>query len=566
MDIDGIKKLKTRYIDEVYSRTRAEQETDDSYINDTFDVPEISEPLRLLRSGIGRKVVDAPAEQIVTSNPQAHINVLKGNKETGERISKLINQEWIPVLKQQNPNPFKESVKNKQGRGESYIKVVHNESWVTKDKVGYGLPVHFLILDPMVIYGDPEEDSYGRPKRVIVSYPRQLSDVLVIYPGWTNPKNKNGEGDQKFVEWFEYWDEKDRYFEADGEPVLSGEIQSHLYGNTPFIRKYSGFGRRSRDGEMSSLIVSDIRFGRDLIREECAIRSDIASSMHLFAHPRIDLFTPAGIEVDRAQLEQEYDMGAGAFNVLPAGIPPDHFKEGLRILPTREAFEHLQSIRSEINQRYPFIMAGFPMGSSGRQQDMSSTQAMRRYDTVIENTEIEWETAFEMALQICKKIPTLWRAIGLREEDKKVEFKCIVRLKEKDPIEADRLSTLGERLWNTGNGSIDLMTNLVEYQGRTEDKAKEIIANILVDRLTLYNPDVAEVMGMVFAEESGMEKWIEMAKQRRMMMEEQQGMQKPQTKTAQQRTQGEVNTQLGREQAPEAGRGARTPPQGYVRG
>ena len=68
---------------------------------------------------------------------------------------------------------------------------------------------------------------------------------------------------------------------------------------------------------------------------------------------------------------------------------------------------------------------------------------------------------------------------------------------------------------------------------------------------------------MVFAEESGMQKWLEEAK-RRNMEREQEG----QTATAQQRAQGEVRTSLGREQTDMslASKGARNPPSRYTRG
>jgi len=356
--IDEIRQLKTKLIDQIYARTRAEQAIDDTYINDTFDVPEISNPKKLYRLGTGREMVDKPAEQIVTSNPQAIAGILKGKTESAERISRLINDEWIPVLKRQNPNPFKETVKNKLGRGESYIKIVHNADFI---RSGRGLPVHFLILEPMVVYGSPEEDLHGRPERVIVYFKRQLADVLTIYNGergqlkWGNPKNRRGTAEDNYVEWVEYWDNKHYYFEADGEPVLKGSIQEHKYGVTPFVRKHSGFGRRSPDGDLVSLIVSDIRFSRDLLRLECAIQSDIATSLHLFSHPRVDLFVPEGVEVDGGQLEQDYDMGPGAFNALPEGIPPTHLKEGIRLLPTQEAFQHSVDIRNRLVQRNPFI-------------------------------------------------------------------------------------------------------------------------------------------------------------------------------------------------------------------
>ena len=137
-------------------------------------------------------------------------------------------------------------------------------------------------------------------------------------------------------------------------------------------------------------------------------------------------------------------------------------------------------------------------------------------------------------------------------------------LKAHDPVEADRLSTLGDRLWNGGNGSIDLRTNLIQYQGYTEDKAEDIIANILVDRLTLYNPDVAAIMGMEFAEQAGLERYLAKLQQRQQEAPPTpKGIMPPASPTEELRRKGEVKTQMGMEMAPESTRGARRPPEGY---
>jgi len=208
-------------------------------------------------------------------------------------------------------------------------------------------------------------------------------------------------------------------------------------------------------------------------------------------------------------------------------------------------------------------MAGFPAGSSGRQQDLSSLAAMKRYDTVIENTEHEWAKAFELAWRMMRDVPGL-RPDGIGKRDLEAEIQVEVKLRAQDPIESDRVATLGSRLFQ--QGEIDIRTNLIKYQGYSEIEAEDIIANILVDKLTLYNPDVATVMGMVFAEESGMEKWLQMAQERRMMMEGQQkGLAEMPSPTEQQRGAGEVQTQLGREQAPQAMVGARASPERWTR-
>ena len=557
--IEEIRSLKEFYI-ELYSKVRAEQKTDQEYRDDTFAVPEVTEPHKLLRSGIGARIVDAPAEQIITSNPQAFVTT--GNKDAAERLSKEANR-WFDVLRRQNPNPIKEFVKNLLGRGESYIQVIHNEKWVTGNKIRRGLPVHFLIPDPMVVYGSPEEDENGVPYKIIVFYERQVMDLIPHYPLWGNPLGKGTEKDKdKMVSWLEGWFPDERYFEADSEAVL--EDGENIYGFVPFVRKYSGFGRRSPEGKLEDLIISDIRLSRDLIRDECATRSDLASIIHLFAHRPVTIIVPSGTEINAEEISKSLDLGAYSVNVLQL---PEHseFKDWQVMMPEPQMFEHLRNIKAEINQRNPFTMAGYPFGSSGRQQDMASLAAMKRYDTVVENTENAFATAIEMAFKICKAVPTL-KPDGVNKGDLEREFSVEVKLKASDPIEEDRKATLGSRLWNGGNGEIDLRTNLIQYQGFDENEAEDIIASILADKVTLYNPDVAEVMGMVFAEESGMGKWIEEAKQRRMMrMEQEKALQKSPTPSGNQRMQGEVQSPMGREMLDMAlsQKGSRNPPQRY---
>ena len=107
---DKIYEYKKRYIEKdggIYAKTRTQQEIDKTYIDDTFEPP-IRHPHKVLRLGLGEEIVSAPAEQIVTSNPQAFVEA--GNKDAALRISTVING-WIDVLRRQNPIPFKESVK-----------------------------------------------------------------------------------------------------------------------------------------------------------------------------------------------------------------------------------------------------------------------------------------------------------------------------------------------------------------------------------------------------------------------------------------------------------------------
>jgi len=560
--VEQISELKTYFVDTLYNKVKREQEIDQQYYDDAFEVPEIKSPHHVYRSGLGVRIIDAPAEQIVTSNPQVFADILKGNTESGLKLSKTANN-WVDVLRRQNPNPFKESVKNILLRGVNYIKVVHNESWVTGKMEKYGIPVKFILIDPMVIFASPEEDDNGIPDKVILWYKRQLSNVQFLYPDWSNPKNRRGKDSS--VEWLEYYDKNVRYIEGDEEAITKDGIQENIYGFVPFVRKYSGFGRRSPDGEMANLIVSDIRRSRDLLREECAERSNIASILFLFAQKPLLITSPGAI--DEGNIRENLSAGSYDINVIqnmPEGTKISSEEFGIE-QPKPEMYKHHADVVAELNQRHPFIMAGFPFGSSGRQQDMTQSTAMRRYDTVVENTETAWASAFEMAFRICKAVPKLLPD-GLSKKDLDSTYKCEVKLKAKDPIEEDRRITLGDRLWNTGRGSIDLETFHVEFQGRTREESKEIMGKMLADQVTFFDPLWAQVVGMEAAKEAGMEQSLEEATQMRQIMEAQEkGLRKiPATTT--ERVQGEVETPEGREAGIVGNRGARTPPERYNRG
>lgn len=561
-----IDEYRTRYLETggIYVNTREQQRKDKEYIDDTF-LPPVRHPHKVLRLGLGEEIVSAPAEQIVTSNPQAFIEA--GNKEAAIRISKVING-WIDVLRRQNPQPFKESVKNKLARGENYIKCTHNEAWVTNpignDKKGLpifdrrGLPVLFPMLDPMVVYGSPEEDENGCPLRVIAFYPRQPIDVIIKYPKWSDPKKSTDPKGRK-VEWFEFWDKDTMHFEADGEVVVR---LSNPYGIVPWVRRFSGLGRRSPDGELANLIVSDIRNSRGLIEEICVMRSDIASVMHLSAHkPKTITSTQ---EINKKALEENLRFESYDLNVLD-NLPADFKIENVEIeQPSNEAFMHTANIMADLTRRHPYIMAGFPMGSSGRQDTMADAAAMRRYDTIVENTETEWATAFEQAFKVMKATPTLLPE-GLRKSDLDVDFRCTVKLKAKDPIEEDRLITLGDRLRRLPNPAIDLGTFHTEFLGYTQGKSKEVMAKMLADMVTINNPQWAQVMGMIAAEEGAMTDWLERVAESQGQAE-QGGLGEPAPATTQQRMQGEVQTERGREMGTEGTRGGRRPPARYTRG
>ena len=553
---DKIRDYKKQYVDEIYQKTKAEQDRDKEYIDDTF-LPKVRHPHKVLRLGLGEEIVSSPAEQIVTSNPQAFVEA--SNKDAAARISKVING-WIDILRRQSPQPFKESVKNKLARGVNYIHPIHNDSWVTnakgKDKNSYpvfdkrGLPVLFPMLDPMVVFASPEEDENGCPRRVVIKYERQPIDVILKYKNWSDPKKSVGAtGDRvKKVEWFEFYDKDTIHCEADSEVVR------HIpnpYKMTSWVRRFSGLGRRSPDGELASLIVSDIRNSRGLIEEICVMRSDIASILHLSAHKPKTITSSE--EINEKNIRENLSFDSYDLNIL-SNMPADMKIEDLDIeQPSREAFEHVAGVMADLTRRHPFILAGFPFGSSGRQQGMADVAALRRYDTVIENTETEWATAFEKAFKVMKAIPTMLPE-GLHKSDLDVDFRCTVKLKAKDPIEEDRQITLGERLRNSDRPAIDLETFHTQFMGYTQDESQSIQVKILADAVTFNNPMWVQAVGGIAIEEGNMQ-----AVMAKFAAAQEAAQATPKTTT--ERIQGEA--QPG--SPTEGTRGARKPPERFLR-
>jgi hypothetical protein len=255
-------------------------------------------------------------------------------------------------------------------------------------------------------------------------------------------------------------------------------------------------------------------------------------------------------------------MGAGQLHEIPAGIKVVRSEE---LLPEPQIFQHLHDISSQLEREDPMVMSGMPVGESGRLQDMVNSSAMKRYLTIVENTEYAFATGIELALKICKRIPTL-TPDGIKDEDIEEPYNITVKLKADDPLENDRKAMAGSRF--LAASEIDPMTNLIDFKGYSQEKAKQILEDMLMWKVLLNNPEIASLIGMRAAEKSGMAEDLQVIRQRRMQLEQQQTALNPgMTPNQMQRSVGEVQSPSGVEQIDMAlsARGARKPPTNYTR-
>jgi len=523
IDLDHIKSRK-RFLVEEYHGTRVKlQKEEQQFYDDIFTVPMIKAPQYLSRTGTASWLVDGPASHIITRNPQVFVEPKRNSdtsRKSADKVNFLLNN-WVQIILKQTPQPFKEFVKKLLLRGEAWWHPIYDENW---DKSSGTLPVLFLVPDPLNIFASPDGSD------LIVYYERSPWEIHMKYPQWSNPNNKGNKGDT--IPWLEYWTPKERYFEADGEPVLKGNIQENILGFIPYVHAYSGFGDSSPEGKPESLVVGRLRKVKDLLIQECAINSDIDSTIHKFAKPRVDVIAPEGAEGLAEELKKEYDMGAGAMNVLPFG---SELKEGERILPTQEAFQHFYNIRQRIAVEAPPIMSGLPSGSSGRQEDIVGYHFIRRFDSVVEATEIAFAKALDMGRDMLKIVPgwlpiTQWVELpdgsaskNITESDLDAVVDTRIILKAADPIEDDRKLMAGRAL--KGENLIDWETFLIEYAGYTPERAGEIIEQTIADTVVMQNPMLFQALAEKALENLGMTDYLEKLRMQNAQQEQmQEGM------------------------------------------
>ena len=547
--VKEIRELK-EYLVKTYHFNRVkEQNTDQTYIDDTFVVPFVKKGIQVVRTGKGYRMVSAPAEHIITSNPQLFREHIKGTKDANDRVAKESNR-WLKLMTRQVPQPFKQYVKYLLGRGEAWIYVVHNNDFDSEDV--NNLPVNFYLIDPLVVFGDRQERG-GVPKRIIISYDRIASDIRQNYPEWTWEHRKAGQKDTDKVPFFMYIDEDVRYFEGVDEALLREEsgdlangdgIQENIYGFVNLVHAYSGFGMGAVDGDPSQYAVGRLRYCRDKIAENTAIRSTLNSIIFRYAHKSVDLIYPADSGMKPSgDLKEQYNREPNSFNVI--GVPTGTtIKASDDLLPDQQLFTHLYNTERDIDKEDPLGTVGGVIGTSGRQQDMAEEASLKRYDTIVENCAHAFSTAFGMAYSIIEKLDHLL-PVGIKKGDINGDYNCRIDLAAEDPLSQDRLRTLGSRLYQ--QGEIDLETNLTKYQGFTVDEAQLIMAKILADNATRNNPLIAAIMGEQAAREIGMESQYEALKMQTKMAE---NTLPPVPKTGSEGgepREGNIKTQTGRE-------------------
>jgi len=240
--IQEIKGLTDYLTKDYHTKRVAKQKEWHTYYDDTFNVPQIQKPMYLSRTGTGAWLIDGPTSHIITKNPQVTIMPKRTSESAIESAFKVTTLEnlWVKKMLRQSPQPYREFVRNLMLRGEGWVRLILNENVIKlimddewdKNSMSKYFPLLFLIPDPLNVFASPEEE-YGIPRQLVMKFERSFRSIQMLYPEWSDPKNKDGKKGK--IDWLEYWDKDYRYFEADGEPVLPNGINENVLGFVPFV-------------------------------------------------------------------------------------------------------------------------------------------------------------------------------------------------------------------------------------------------------------------------------------------------------------------------------------------
>lgn len=484
-----------------------EQLTDEAYYNDTFKV-EILEPFHVVRTGTAARIVDSIVDHIELGNPQVFCEPIK-NTETARdaaiRVSHFCNQ-MIKAWRLE----IADLVRNCVHRGEGILQIQYNPDY--KSEIDNGVPLFLHAPDPITTFCKPYDALC--PEVVVKVFQMDALSAREIEPSVANFAD--------FVAYRCLWSPKTKYIEVDGK----GTESKNIYGFTPFVHCYSGFGKKSSDGRPESLAVGRLRKIRDRLKEECEIESRIDSIISYYANPLM-MIKQTDNEDRAASRKSMEDMviGPGQNVVIPFGFDYVLYTPSVA---AAELFQHLYQIRDALGMDNPAIMAGQASGprTSGRLEDILTEQISRKYAVLVDNVQLALAEILSMGLRLLDTIPkalpvrvnatviedgqSINKEWQLTKEDIGGRYNVTVKLNPEEALEADRKIMLYRTLANEGR--VSWRRFLVEGMGKTEDEADEIMAEAIAETAMLTDPTIKQMMTEEAIEQIGGQRYLDKLK------------------------------------------------------
>jgi len=482
--VDEIRQMLHSRRDSFYAELKKQQAEDEKYYEDTYDVG-LREPFHTIRTGGGRLAVDTACDQINFTNPVCERRPRKNTtqeQELQDEVEQWLNG-WLYRLSQDEPNPFRESIKTPGIFGELYGQVILNPDG--------DFPFTVQVYDPQVCFPSPGV-TIGRMDDIIINYKRTIGDIKAGYPDW-KPNELNRSDDSR-VEWMEYHGPNQYYAEADGVAVTKkGKVMKTAVSFLPWVHCYAGYGRWSGAGTPETLAVGLLHGMRGVLKADAWIASLIDSITSLWTFPRVWTTAEPG--------ELDLDLAPGKQIHIP-GQHYDTTKVDHGIEPNPALFQYAAMLAARVNSFSPDTLRGMPAPSveSGYGQAVVGGYARLRYGTLLATAERFWSKILGMGLKIVDELDLTVPVYSVYDKDKqryakeiaiskgKIDgyYMCKVKLEASDPEARQRRMLTGADLWARGTIPFETMAeDFFGYPNATQLKAK-----IYAEKIVQNSPEL----------------------------------------------------------------------------
>ena len=339
------------------------------------------------------------------------------------------------------------------------------------DKRALTYPIVAKNVNPKNLIWD---DSRAGRKWVIEFYERGTKDIAQRYPEWI-PKTSG----KRLSDWTEYWDDTWCMYIADNEAVWGP--YRHGYGFIPYVPLIPNNSLDYDDGPPQDRYQGILYPIRSLLETEARLISQYEAIVRQVAWRTLDFFGPAQIA---KQTAEEYQLFAGK-NVVPTGV---EVKPSPMIQAPPEIMQELSRVETMIEEAtFPNVVRGVRPTGVSTGFGISVLAGMGRLvfqgiaDGLARSIELENQCILKLVENKIQGRITVHARTDVHSFDQSIGpedingyYENTVKVKAEAPEERERESLLAMRLWNGGQGIIDLyeaqrrsgVTNPLEMQNR----------------------------------------------------------------------------------------------------
>ena len=494
---------------ETFDPLHMEQETDKTYYEDTFDTG-IVDPLKEMRLGLGRKIIDTACDQINYANPlvkRISRSVDREEVERQDHIEQCLNG-ILQMIGQENLVKIRDIVKSLALNGEVYV-----QTYVDKSR---DFPIDIHVHDPKLIFPNPGV-TQGKLDDILMFYRRSGRSIKNAFSDYGGSPGE--------IDYMEYHSSEKYYVEAGNDTLRDVSGKKYPFDFLPWAHTYAGLGMYTGPDNPETLARGLLYGIRGIIYAGTRNMSQMDAIAGKWAVPTV--------------MTEEDEKTK--FNLEPGGITRltnlDSTKIDNGVGPHPSLFAYNSTLKQEIEEWSPATLRGQPAPSveSGYGQAIVGGYARLRYGTILVRTEAILGVIMGHILRTVEKaikepVPiyvkyeegkkSYRKQLVLKPEDISGYYFCEVSLEASDPEAQDRRKMLGANLEKSG--VISRRYNLENYQGISN--ATDMMAETFAERIIEESEEIRALVTQKALEKLGMREEAALLKEQEQRQKEMQEM------------------------------------------